>query len=265
MRPLFFHLLAGMRLAPALLAVALAVFCLPAPGPAQEHTPLKVGLEDYYPPFALTDEEGRHSGFDHELSEALCKAMNRPCDMVILPFDELLAAMRRGELDLIVDGLAPSPERREYMDFTDSYYRSRSIYIGRPGSVDISAEGLRGKKIGSQADTMQAHFLQSQWGDVATVVLDTYEHVLDRLCSGELDAVLVDGLPGYAFLKSDRGREFEILADPLPAGTLLSEARIGVRKGDDELREALNRAIAHIRLNGDYDRVTRKYFAFGIY
>ena len=212
----------------------------------------------------LTDETGRHSGFDHEIGEALCNALNRPCDMVVLPFDDLLAAMRRGELDMLIDGLAPSADRLEYMDFTDSYYRSRAIYIGRPGQT-IDVEGLRGKKIGSQIDTLQGRFLQEHWGNVADVTLLSYEEVLGKLYSGELDVALVDGLPGYAFLKSEQGSEFVVLDDPLPPNTLLSEARIGVRKGDDKLREALNKAIVHIRLNGEYDRITRKYFAFSIY
>lgn len=246
------------------LALMLAAVCLvPAPGDA---APLvRVGVEDFYPPFALTDVQGRHTGFDHEVAEALCLAMERPCEFTVLPFDDLLAAMQRGELDMIVASLAPSDERRAYMDFTDSYYRSRSIYIGRPNHTFISKEGLKGKKIGTQVDTMQAAFLRDQWGDVAEIVLASYEEILDKLCSGEVDVILVDGLPGYDFLKSERGRAFETLADPLPPDKLLSHARIGVRKGDDHLRETVNKAIARIRLNGDYDRITRKYFAFSIY
>lgn len=255
----------GTRLAPLLLAAALTLLCLPAPGQAQENAPLKVGLEDYYPPFALIDEEGRHSGFDHEIAEALCAAMQRPCELVVLPFEELLAAMRRGELDLVVDGLAASEERRQYMDFSDSYYRSRSIYIGPPGRVEISARGLRGKKLGAQKDTIQSRYAQSQWGDVAEVELDSYEGILDRLHAGELDAVLVDGLPGYAFLKSERGGSFELLADPMPPDLLFSYGHIGMRQHDDALREAVNKAIAQIRMNGEYDRISRKYFAFSIY
>lgn len=253
-----------MCLAPLLAVCLLALLWSPASASTQKNAPLKVGLEDYYPPFALTDETGRHSGFDHEVGEALCLALNRPCDMVVLPFDDLLAAMRRGELDMLIAGLAPSEERREYMDFTNGYYRSRSIYIGKPGQK-ISVEGLRGKKIGAQVDTMQASLLMEHWGNVADVRLSSYEEVLNKLCSGELDVALVDGLPGYDFLKSEAGSEFEVLDDPLPPNTLLSEAHIGVRKGDDELREALNKAIVQIRLNGEYDRITRKYFAFSIY
>lgn len=249
------------------LALGLVVYAwlIPAWTTAAEPSPLRVGVEDFYPPFALTDEQGRHTGFDHDIAEALCEAMERSCQFVVLPFDDLLAAMKKGELDMLVASLAPSAEREIYMDFTDSYYRSRSIYIGRPDHVSISREGLKGKKIGTQVDTMQAEFLRTQWGDVAEVVVSSYEDILDRLCSGDLDAVLLDGLPGYDFLKSERGHAFELLADPLPPDKLLSHARIGVRQGDDTLREAINEAIARVRLNGDYDRITRKYFAFSIY
>lgn len=248
------------------LVLMLAAICLvPAPAAAAPESPVRVGVEDFYPPFALTDAQGRHTGFDHDMAEALCLAMERPCEFTVLPFDALLTAMRRGELDMVVAGLGPSDERREYMDFTDSYYRSRSIYIGRPGHASISREGLKGKKIGTQVDTMQAAFLRDQWDGVAEIVLASYEEILNKLCSGDLDVILVDGLPGYDFLKSERGRAFETLTDPLPPDKLLSHARIGVRKGDKHLREDINKAIAHIRLNGDYDRITRKYFAFSIY
>lgn len=51
--------------------------------------------------------------------------------------------MIRGELDVIVAGLAALPERRQYMEFTEPYYRSSTIYIGQPG-LPVSKEGLRG-------------------------------------------------------------------------------------------------------------------------
>ena len=64
----------GACLAPLPAVCLLALLWFPAFAAAEEHAPLKVGLEDYYPPFALTDETGRHSGFDHEIGEALCNA-----------------------------------------------------------------------------------------------------------------------------------------------------------------------------------------------
>jgi polar amino acid transport system substrate-binding protein len=39
----------------------------------------------------------------------------------------------------------------------------------------------------------------------------------------------------------------------------------GVRKGDDDLREALNRGIAAILADGTYDAITARYFETSIY
>ena len=58
--------------------------------------------------------------------------------------------MRRGELDMIVAGLAKNEQRLAYMDFTNSYYHSRSIYLGLPGSVAVSAESLKGNALASR-------------------------------------------------------------------------------------------------------------------
>ena len=56
------------------------------------------------------------------------------------------------------------------MDFTNSYYHSRSIYLGLPNSVDISPEGLKGKRIGVQEHTQQEIFLQRHWADVVELI-----------------------------------------------------------------------------------------------
>ena len=57
---------------------------------------LRIGVENDYPPFSFPDENGRQSGFDPAVAEALCRAMERPCEILPLPFEELLNAMREG-------------------------------------------------------------------------------------------------------------------------------------------------------------------------
>ena len=253
-------------LRPVLLAVLLLALLsagFPARGGAEET--LRIGVEDDYAPFSFPIEGGQ-AGFDPEVAEALCKAMRRSCTIKPLPFGTLFEKMRGGELDLIVAGLAQNEQRQAYMDFTNSYYHSRSIYLGLPNSVDISPEGLKGKRIGVQEHTQQEIFLQRHWADVVELIrFPTYEQLLEAFCAGGLDAILVDGLSGYEFLQSERGQPFAILDDPLPPDADLAYAHIGVRTGEPELVDALNEAIVHIKLNGDYDRIVRKYFPFSIY
>lgn len=80
-----------------------------------------------------------------------------------------------------------------------------------------------------------------------------------------MDAVLVDAVASYDFLKSEAGRDFGMLGDPLQINDVLSLARIGVRKGERKLTEALNKALMTMRVNGEYNHITRTYFPFNIY
>lgn len=157
-----------------LCACALAAFFLRErilPAGAEKAAPavLRVGLEDHYPPMAFTDAQGKHTGFDRDMAEALCRQINARCEFVIEPFDDLLQKMISGGLDVMIAGLAALPERRQYMEFTEPYYRSSTIYIGRPG-LPVTKEGLRGKRLGAQTGSMQLDILKKEWSDVATVV-----------------------------------------------------------------------------------------------
>lgn len=225
---------------------------------------LRVGLEKHYPPFAMQDAHGEHTGFDYDISVALCEILKAKCEFVVQPFDDALAAMMNGELDMMITGLAALDERKQKMDFTDPYYRSRTVYVGKQG-LTISDDGLRGKKIGAQEGSMQLAYAYKRWDNIATIVAASYDEVTARLLAGEVDVVLVDGLAGYGLLKSEQGIGLDLLGEPLEIDNVLSNACIGVRKGDTALTQALNDAIIFLRLTGEYDRINRKYFSFSIY
>jgi ABC-type amino acid transport substrate-binding protein len=76
------------------------------------------------------------------------------------------------------------------------------------------------------------------------------------------DSVALD----EGFLKTDLGKNFEFVgpgySDPQYHG---EGAGIAVRKGDDDLREALNKAIREIRSDGTYQKIESKYFKYDIY
>lgn len=246
------------------MAMCIACLCTASQASAVP-APLRIGVEDDYPPFAFYDEDGRHTGFDHNIAEALCHAMDRPCVFVIKPLDELLEEIAKSRIDILVAGLAVTPERKAFMDFSDSYFRSRSIYVARPGQISISKEGLAGKKIATQAHTIQAQYLQEHWGNVAEIVLDSFEGMLKKLEKGEVDVVLMDGLPGYEFLKTEAGSKFEMLDDPLPPDALMSQSHMAIVRGRDDIRQTVNAALTTIRLNGEYDAINRKYFPFSVH
>lgn len=225
---------------------------------------LRVGLEDFYPPLAYTNEHGEHTGFDRDMAVALCKQMKARCTFFVHSFDIILDMMARGELDVAVSSLAATEERRKYMDFTEAYYSSRAMYIGRPG-IEISKEGLRNKVVAAQQSTQQLSYLREHWVDIAEIRTGSFAEVLKMLRSNQVDVILADSVVCVPFLKSEAGQGFDILGKPLEIDPVWSRARIGVRKGQKQLVQDLNEALLALRVNGEHDRIARSYFPFNIY
>lgn len=220
------------------------------------------GLDSNYPPFSHQDKRGHPVGFDLEVAQALCAALHRPCTFVFRSLDGLLDAMREGSLDLLM-GVSETPERSAYMEFSEPYFRARSVYIGRPGVESFSVGQT--VKIGVRKGSVQMDHALRRRGDRAEVVADEFGVILRKLAHGELDMVLANDLAAYAFLISDRGQDFEVLGEPLPLESFPHAVRIGVNKGARGLREAVNQGIREIRFNGTFGRINRNFFPYTLY
>ena len=226
---------------------------------------LKVGVERDYPPFSIIDAQGNLSGFDPEIADALCRDMQRDCIIQPMEFQQLLDSMKERKLDIVVAGLAVEPDRQQYMDFSNSYYRSRSIYVFRP-EVELTETWMRGKTIGMQENTAQQNLAERLWKGIA--VFRTFpDHLtmLEALKAGKVDVLLVDGLAAYSFLLSKEGTAYEMREISVDADSPTNNACIGVRKGDVQLLSAINNSLVNIKLSGEYSSISRKYFPFSIY
>ncbi|WP_243545394.1 transporter substrate-binding domain-containing protein [Pseudodesulfovibrio tunisiensis] len=228
---------------------------------------LKVVTEGAYPPFNYLDEQGHPAGFDVDIARALCQAMDVDCRILAADWDDLLPGLAQGRYDMIVASMASTPERERVADFTDDYYRSRSMFVARQGiPFTQTPEGLAGKKLAAQSGTVQAEYLEHHFSRLSQVMLtDTLDMALDMLVRQKVDAVLTDSLVIFSFLQSPDGKRFDFAGTALPVDDPSSKAKIAVCKGNDSLRQRLNSALREIRLNGTYDQINRKYFPFSIY
>jgi ABC-type amino acid transport substrate-binding protein len=229
--------------------------------------PLKVAVGVPYPPFAEYDNSGALVGFDVDIARALCKQIDIDCAIVPMPFPEITPALAAGTVDVAVAGMGVTEERKQYMDFTDRYYRSLSIFLERPGTnPDMSPKGMKGKRVGVQRATLQERYLRQTYGKAVTVVVrDDIGAIMDMLRGGALDLALVDGLPGYAYLKSPQGAGLETVGKPIDPGLIPGWSCIAVGKKHKGLKERINEAIQSLRRNGEYDRINRRYFDFTVY
>lgn len=250
----------------ALYCLVLGTVCLPAAVFAAPPV-LRVAVDAPYPPFAMRDAQGNLTGFDVDIAHALCKELNRTCDVRAVPFDDIIPKIVEGKIDVAVAGMGASEERKKLVDFTDRYFRSLSIFLEREGTVkDLAPETLKGLRVGAQEGTLQAAYLRTAFGDnIVLVTVPSHDEVYALLKKGEVDLILVDGLPGYTFLKSPEGMGIEAIGEAVESGGIMDWASIAVSKKQPELREAINKAIQTLRRNGEYGKINRKYFDFNVY
>lgn len=230
--------------------------------------PLRIATEGAYPPFSFFDAEGRLTGFDVEIAQALCQRLDRECQISAVPWNELLPGLRAGRYALIVASMAKTAEREQYGDFTRPYYRTRLVFIGKTGSSPadtVPAPGQR-RVFATQTDTIFADYLRQHHADRAKLVFTTtLPEAYAALTRGEVDLVLTDTLSAYNLLRDDATQRLDIIGPPLDVNAISSEAFILVRKGDKALREAVNAALNALWLEGTYHKISTRYFPFDIY
>ena len=255
----FTHYFKGMAVA------ALTVFTVTigAAGTANAAEKLLIGTEGAYPPFNMVDANGELQGFDVDIAKALCTSMGADCTFVKQDWDGMIPALNKKKYDAIIASMSITPERAKAVDFTERYYTNKLQFIAKKGmSLDISAMGLKGKVIGAQRATIAGDWLEKNRAGADIKLYDTQENAYLDLSAGRLDAMLADAFVNYDWLQSDAGKDYEFKGDPVFDGDLIA---IAIRKGSDDLRMKLNKAIKDIVANGTYAKINAKYFPFSIY
>ncbi|MDO5045535.1 basic amino acid ABC transporter substrate-binding protein [Campylobacter sp.] len=216
---------------------------------------LKFGMAANYPPFEFIDNENKITGFDADLVDALSKKIGFSYKFVNMNFDGLIVALKTGKIDAIASAMSATSERRNSVDFTDSYYSTENIYLRKKGNDSIKDKAsLSGKKIGVQLGTVQE--MAAKEIDKAKIVPseETVTLVLG-LKAGKLDAIILDSSIGYGYLKQNpQLEEFYKESDGSEGFSMAFD------KGKNkELIEKINAALKELKQDGTYDKLLEKY------
>jgi polar amino acid transport system substrate-binding protein len=139
------------------------------------------------------------------------------------------------------------------------------MMIAKGSGLTPTPESVAGKTIGVIVSTTQEAYVQAHFPEATLNSYQTPDESYSDLAAGRIDAVVSDSLVGNVWLSTEAGSCCESAGNvPNDAAILGKGAGFGLRK-DDPLKDKLNAAIAAIRADGTYDKITAKYFAFDIY
>jgi len=249
-----------------LLAMTLA---LGATAATAQGADLKVAIDPTYEPFTYKTSDGKPTGFDVDIAEALCAQIKRKCVFVEQVWDSMIPGLQARKYDVIISSMSITEERKRVVDFTDKYYSTPSSVVVKAGTAYSGPASLKGKKIGVLKGSTQEKYAMGELkpAGVEVIPYEAQDQVYLDIKAGRLDGTVADKVEvNGGFLRKDEGKGYAFVGPELREQKYFGDGiGVALRKGQTDLKNQLNGAIKAIRSNGTYDKIAKKYFDFDVY
>lgn len=223
-----------------------------------------IGTSADYPPFEYVDESGNYAGFDVDIMHELASRLNLELEIVDMPFDSLIAAVKEGKIDVAVAAFNYSEERDQSVDFTEAYYYQEngflvsSAFTGTIDKPEDAANYKLGVQTGAMADDWASTTLV-EGGLMSAENLFRYERVdqagLD-VKNGRIDVLMADYYP-LLTLEQEYPDLKIIYHGEVAAGPMM----MIIPDGDTETKAALDNAIQGMLDDGFVDQAAKTHFS----
>ena len=224
---------------------------------------IRVGMEAAYAPYnwqvsqasdytiPIDNVKGAYAdGYDVQVAKIVCAAIGKDVQPVAvkMTFSGLIDSLNNGQIDLIIAGMTATPERKQSVDFSKSYFTQRFGLFVKQGSPYASATKLsdfKGASVLGQKDTELDTIIDEIPGVNHVSPVDSVPNVFSRLLQGTVDAVTYNVENEAGYMKQNPGIVPIKFADGQGFKTTL-EVNVGMRKGSKKLLKIVNKAVEGI-------------------
>ncbi|WP_426448699.1 cystine ABC transporter substrate-binding protein [Siccibacter colletis] len=223
----------------------------------KERGTLLVGLEGTYPPFSFQGDDGKLTGFEVEFAEALAQHLGVKASLKPTKWDGMLASLDSKRIDVVINQVTISDERKKKYDFSTPYTVSgiqALVKKDNAGSIKTAAD-LKGKKVGVGLGTNYEEWLRANVQGVDIRTYDDDPTKYQDLRVGRIDAILVDRLAALDLVKKTKD-SLAVAGEPFSR----QEAGVAVRKDNADLLKAIDAAIAEMQKDGTLSKISEKWF-----
>lgn len=228
-------------------------------------TVIRFLTETDYPPFNFTGPDGNPAGFNVDFARLLCAEIKVTCTIQMRRFETLLDSLAANRGDAVIASLAPTPQIRQRVDFTDPYYRAPARFVTRKDAVlpEIRPEYLEAKKVGVIGGSSHEAYLKALFTDAQLVAFPNDDALRQALRRGDVDFIFGDAISLAFWINgTDSGDCCAFTGGPFTESRYFGEGvGIAVRRGNDVLRQALNWAMFRVWEKGQYTDLWLRYFS----
>ena len=259
------------RILAVVVALAVALSLTPPVGAQQdtmakikESGVLTIGTRTGSPPFAYINKDNQWVGFSIDLVEQLVKpAVEKEVGRAVKVEKKestpptRIPLLSANSVDLIAGTMTDTPQRREVVDFSLTFFYTGAQFLVKKGSPIKGVNDIAGKRIASQQASTNAKIIRERYPQAQLREFPDQPAAFQALLQGQVDAFTNDGIQLAGLkAKAPNPAEWEIVGD------FYSEEPYGMamRKGDAKFKQAVDAGLKNGFESGKYFEIYDKWF-----
>ena len=261
------------RLLAVVMAVVMAIaLCAPALGEAGDNSldalkargKLILGMDDKFPPMGFRNEAGELIGFDVDLARAVCERLGVELELQTIEWSSKELELSSGNIDCIWNGMSRTAEREESMTLSLDYMNNQMVFLCNNAAF-ASRDDLAGKVVAVQSGSFADDLINdASFGDLKATLGEVrgypdYIMAIMDMQNGNVDAVLID-LVVANYRIAGFADDTLFTMDPLMDDLFC----IGFRKGEVQLRDAIDETMVSMQADGSLGRIAEVWFGENI-
>ncbi len=267
-------------LSASLLALGIAASATPAL--AKDWTTVTIATEGAYEPWNLTLPGGKLGGFEIDMIENLCPRMKITCKLVVQNWDGMIAGLKAGKYDVMMDSIVITEERKKEVAFSVPYASTSASFVSASGkllpevkntiklgtdpkavraAIEPLRVALKGKTIGIASGTVYTKFIDEHFKDIATVreYSASPDTMLD-LKAGRIDAAFDDVTLINSILEKPENKGLAFMGTKIGGPVFGDGEALGFRLADADLKARFDVAIKAALADGTLKKLSLKWF-----
>ena len=214
---------------------------------------LVMGTNAAFPPYEFVDDNNEIVGIDAEIAKAVAEKMGYELEIKDMEFDSLITAVSTHSIDFALAGMTVTDERKESVNFSDTYAKGVQVIIVKEGSDIKDVDGLKGKTIGVQAGTTGDIYCTDEFGQDSVKQFNNGALAVAALNNGQVDCVVIDNEPAKNFVAANEGLTI------LETAYAEEDYAAAIAKDNEQLLKDFNEALAALKADGTIGTIIEKY------
>jgi polar amino acid transport system substrate-binding protein len=212
-----------------------------------------------FPPYEMISDNGGFEGIDVEIATLIAQKLGLELVVDDMEFGSVITSVQGGKSDIAMAGLTVTEERKQNVDFTESYATGVQVIIVPEDSEIATVDDLANDKmIGVQDGTTGYIYCSSPvedggYGEDHVTSYPNGAMAIEALKGGKVDAVVIDNEPAKAFVQANEGLKI------LDTEYIFENYAIGISKDNTGLRDAVNNALKELIADGSVQLIVDKY------